>query len=116
MAKIVQKGTRIQTTDQSSSNGLGFSITGGIFIAIALLCLFYAYSMIKVFFNLKDNLDSSSEGSGLDGITNLLGAIFVFSGAGVQSLVIGIGVGILGVILLILGTTFWSIGLKRSYS
>ena len=118
MVQPVHRGTKIKNgpTSQGTSQGTGYTITGVIFLAAAFLCLFYAYSVIKVFFDLRNEVETNPGVEGLDGLMGFLGAIFALSSVGVESLIMGILIGIVGIVLLILGVTFWSIGLKRNYN
>jgi hypothetical protein len=97
--------------------GSGYTITGGILFVIGILCIIYAVNILKFFFQIRDTVDTAGENAeGTEALGQALGAILLFSSVGIQSLALGIGVGICGIILIIVGTTLWSVGAHKYYT
>lgn len=100
----------------TASMGTGWSITGSILIAFGVICLIYAITALKMFFDLQNNMENANEnGEGLEALGAVFGAIFAFSSIGIESLAIAIGIGIVGIVLLIVGISFFSIGFSKYY-
>jgi TM2 domain-containing membrane protein YozV len=101
-----QKVSR-QTTPPSN---WGWVVFGSLLIGAGILCLLFAWSGLQIYMAFLTGMESEHDGFGA------LGTIFLFSTAGVSSLAMALGLGILGLILLIIGVATWSIGYKRYYA
>jgi hypothetical protein len=98
------------------SKGSGFSIVGGILFAIGVICVIYAYAGIKVFLGLRDQMETSGDDAeGMEALGAVIETLFLFSAIGVESLVMAIVVGVVGIILIIVGISTWSVGFRKYY-